>query len=62
MRMMARFIVVGAAGAGAYVVLSSILHVLGLSAWIASLASYLVLVPTVHLAQRNIKKFGDELQ
>jgi putative flippase GtrA len=54
MRTMARFIIIGAAGAGAYVVLSSILHVLGLPAWIASLASYLFLLPAVYLAQRNI--------
>lgn len=54
MQTMARFIIVGAAGAGAYVILSSVLHVLGLPAWIASLASYLFLLPTVYLAQRNI--------
>ncbi len=54
MRTMLSFVGVGAAGAGAYVGLSSIIHSLGLSAWIASLASYLVLIPTVYLAQRNI--------
>ena len=39
---------------GAYVVLSSVLHVLGLSAWVASFSSYLFLVPAVYLAQRYI--------
>ena len=50
----ARFIVIGATGSGAYVVLSSLLHFLSLQAWIASLVSYLFLIPTVYLAQRNI--------
>ncbi len=53
MRTLAKFVGVGAAGAGVYIVLSSILHVFGLEAWIASFVSYLVLIPTVYLAQRN---------
>jgi putative flippase GtrA len=54
MPMVARFIVIGATAAAAYVVLSSLLHVLGLQAWIASLVSYLFILPIAYLAQRNI--------
>jgi putative flippase GtrA len=53
-RMVISFIVLGAAGAAAYVVLSSILHALGFPTWIASFSSYLTLVPVLYLAQRNI--------
>lgn len=54
MRIVLCFIGVGAAGAGAYVALSSVLHALGLSAWVASSVSYLVLIPIVYLVQRNM--------
>jgi putative flippase GtrA len=52
LRTLSTFIIVGAAGAVAYVILSTILtSIIGL-AYVASIISYCVLTPTVYLAQR----------
>ena len=45
---------VGGAGAALYILLSTLLHAVGLVAWIASATAYLICIPIVYLAQRNI--------
>lgn len=45
---------VGGAGAALYILLSTLLHAAGLVAWTASVTGYLISIPIVYLAQRNI--------
>ena len=54
LRTTAAFLLVGASGALAYVLLSSLLEHYGLSPTLASVASYLICIPIVYLAQRKI--------
>ena len=45
---------VGVAGASLYILLSTLLHSTGIVAWTASVTGYLICIPIVYLAQRNI--------
>jgi putative flippase GtrA len=54
MRMLASFVSVGAAGAIAYILLSSFLVTLGAQAWIASVLCYAALIPVVYVGQRSL--------
>lgn len=49
-----RFVVVGGAGALAFVAMATFLTWLGMQVWLAGALSYLVLVPPIYLAQHRV--------
>jgi len=53
-RTLASFVVVGGLGALAYVLISTLLAGMGVTPWLASGMSYLVLIPVIYVFQRNL--------
>ncbi len=48
------FVGIGIAGAAAYVILATVLAVMGLAPWLASMLSYGALIPLVYIGQRTL--------